>query len=197
MKYWVLKTGSLQNGVYLSAVPPDGPDAFEYRDGSSLIKGFPAPSDAQMGFSGDYPDSIKLYDFVANIDGLFIVSKKVKEIIEGLSVQNMEYLELTLFDHEMKISSTDYYILNLVGSVDCINMKDSKYRMDCLLEDRIDRIKELVLDENKIPPEAKIFRLVNKPEEYIVSDEVRNIFEVNGITNFRLFEAQGWDGLDI
>jgi len=194
MKYWILKTGSLQNGVCLSAVPPNGPDAFEYWDGDSLIKGFPTPSDAQMGFSEDYPDDIKLYDFVTNIDGLFIVSKKVKGVIEGLAVENMEYLQLTLFDHQMKIASTDYYILNLVGSID---MKDSEYRMDCLLEDRIDRIKKLVLDESKIPPEAKMFRLVNKPEEYIISDEVRKAFEENGITNFRLFEAQGWDGLDI
>lgn len=197
MKYWVLKTGSLQNGVYLSAVPPNGPDGFEYWDGISLIKKFPASSEAQMGFSDDYPDAIKLYDFVTNIDDLFIVSKKVKEIIEGLSVDNMEYFQLTLFDHQMKIAATDYYILNLVGSIDCIDMDETVCVMERLLKGRISDIDNLVLDESKIPPDAKMFRLANKPEEYIVSDAVRKVFEENGITNFKLLEAQGWDGLKI
>ncbi len=92
---------------------------------------------------------------------------------------------------------TDYYILNLVGSLDCIDMEKSEYRMGRIVKDRIKRIKNLVLDEDKIPAEAKIFRLVHKPDEYIVSDEVRKAFEENGIANFRLLEAQGWGGLDI
>jgi len=197
MKYWVLKTGSLENGVYLSAAPPNGPAGFEYWDGISLVEKFPVSIEAQMGFAADYPDAINLYDFVANIDDLFIVSKKVKEVIVGLGVGSMEYLQLTLFDHQMKVTTTDYYILNSVGSIDCIDMEKSEYRMGRIVKDRIKRIKNLVLDEDKIPPEAKIFRLVHKPDEYIVSDVVRKAFEKNGITNFGLFEAQGWDGLDI
>ncbi len=197
MSYWVLKIDSIQDAAFLSALPPNGPKSYKFQDGVSLINAFPPVGEAQMCFDDAYPDSTKLYDFVDNLSSVFIVSHKVKRIIEELDIESVEFLQLTLFDHKMNPANKEYYIMNLVGGIDCIDMDKSEYKMNRLVKGRIKFLDKLVLDESKIPTEAKIFRLSAKPNEYIIHDDVRKTFEQNGITNFKLFIAKNWDGLGI
>ena len=95
MAWWVL--GSRNDGAVIDARPKDGPEGWRYHVGTRLSVDY--PPDAAMGFSRNFPDNRKLYDFVTNTVRIYIVSPRVRRIVEELDGQNVEFLPLTLLDH--------------------------------------------------------------------------------------------------
>lgn len=142
MTYWILVADEQSDGAVLTYVPEDGPDDFEYSEGIPLLQDYPAQEDAVMVYDSDYPDQVKLYDFVPNLESILVVSVKVKEVLVGQGVENIEYLPITLWDHQKKPSSSDYFILNPLGGEKIIDMEKSEYRMSSLDEGQIKRIKK-------------------------------------------------------
>ena len=197
MKYWVILTAKLDDGVVLTSVPEDGPDDFEYDEGAPLLKGYPDRDEAVMVYDTDYPEGVKLYDILSSLDGIIVVSIKVKTIFDELGIDDVEYLPISLWDHQQKPVNADYYILNPVGSVEFIDMDNSEYRMDPLDEEQIGRIKKLVVNVDKIPKGANLFRAKTKTDQIFINSKVRGALKKAGVKGYKLFEAEGWDGLPI
>ena len=196
MKYWVFKVSAPEGGAYVSEVSSKGPKAFRYDKGESLLAEFPEEGMAGMYFDPDYPDETELFDFVDNINTLIIANKKVRDVLMSLELTNIEFLPIWLYDHQDQVASKEYAIINVLGSVDCIDMDKSEFDMDSLIETQIYSIDKLILDHKAIPDDAKIFRATTKLDEIFVHDDVKNAMETAGLEGCVFIEADGWDGMD-
>ena len=195
MKYWVFKVSAPEGGAYISEVPSKGPKSFRYDKGERLLSEFPKDDAAGMYFDPDYPDDTELFDFVDNINSLIIANKKVCDVLVALALPNIEFLPIWLYDQQDQVVSKEYAIVNVLGSVDCIDMEKSEIDMDSIIETQIYSIDNLVLDYDKIPEDASIFRATTKLDEIFVRDDVKNAMESAGLEGCVFIEADGWDGL--
>lgn len=197
MSYWVLFSAFKSDGAVLSSIPSPGPKGYEYRHGKILGDKFPAHDDAVMLFDSQYSEGIKLYDFIYTIDSVLVVNGKVKSILDDIGAEDLEYLPITVWDHQRNIASEDFFILNPIGGVEFIDMEESDFEFNPLNESQIVSIEELVVRDVDIPVGKKLFRASTKMDQIFISDEVKTAFEKAGVEGYKVFEAEGWDGLDV
>ena len=96
-------------------------------------------------------------------------------------------------DHQDKLVSEDYSILNVLGGEDIVDMEVSEYRMGRIIKTQISRIISLAVDYKNIPEDAHLFRASMKLDEFFISDELKKAFEKNNITGYCVMAADGWD----
>lgn len=193
MDYWILAEGKSEGGI-IDCYPEGSPKNYKFHKALPLADQFPAG--AAVKFSRNFPQFRKLEDFQPNTMGALIVSSRVRGVLNGLLVKNAEYLPVAVKDHKGDVVAPDYSILNLIGSEPAIDMKASVVDMNDLDEDQIDTVKKLVLDRRAIAPDAKIFRCSARRRLFMIRDDVKAAFEKAGLTGYRLFAADGWDGKD-
>jgi hypothetical protein len=191
--YWILTAQSREGGV-IDAYPRGSPDNYLFHKARPLADKF--PRDAVLKFSKNFPQFRKLEDFQPNTLGALIVARRVRELLDGLGVNNAEYLPVAVQDHEGKVAAPDYAILNLIGLEPAVDMKASVAEMDELDEDKVIKFKKLVVDRKAISPDARIFRCTVRPRLFMIRDDVKTAFEKAGLTGYRLFAADGWNGKD-
>ncbi|TEW52546.1 hypothetical protein [Psychromonas algicola] len=95
---------------------------------------YPKGDASSMYYDPAYPERIKLKDIIDNLDDVLIANQKVKTLLSEFGVKNIEYLPILLKDHQDKLVSEDYSILNVLGGVGIVYMEASEYRMDVLLK---------------------------------------------------------------
>lgn len=187
----------ISDAAVLTRVPKVGPKAYKYFKGISLLDECPSQDEMTMNYDDDYPEGIKLYDILSNIRDLIVANSKVKECLDGLGVANVEYIPISLLNHKKELVSQDYFILNPLCCENIIDMDKSEYRMDPLDEGQIASIDNMVVDFEQVAESAKFFRASKKKDSFFITDDVKQAFEAAEITGYKLFEAEGWDGLDI
>jgi hypothetical protein len=158
-------------------------DAFDLMYGRPRAKGW--PSDASFSMRADRKDNTILTDTLSNTDSLIIASEKLVALLRGRNVASMEYLPLTIFDHKKKPVKTQYYILNPVSLVDCVDVKASGGKASPLDPDALGSIERLVLDERRVPADRQIFRTKSYPQEYVVRKELAEAMDAAGIVGPR------------
>ncbi len=194
MKYFVLKTKSKDGGV-IGMYPPKSPAGWMFHKGQSLIDKFPKAAAVQ--FSNNFPEARKLYDFQENTLSALIVSERVRQLLESLGITNAEYLLVDIKDHKGQVVGKSYAILNLLGAEDAIDMEKGEYEMDPLDKDQIGQITRLAINKKGIRPGAKMFRCSKELRLVLINEEVHEAFKKAGLTGFKVFEAEGWEGFDI
>lgn len=194
MQYWILKDGGSEGSAMIDALPEGAPAKWKFHKGQPLASEF--PQDAKVRFSQNYPDDRRLYDFVETTIGLLVASERVKSIFENLDIENAEFLPITILDHAGGTAGENYFIVNLLGSADLIDMDRSDFRMGRVNKDQIKRMKRMVLASDKIPAGFKIGRASTMMRLYVMADEVKAAFEREGVTGYVALEADGWNGMD-
>src|SRR5262245_15243090 len=108
--------------------PPDNLGVKYYYMAEGKRIGNNYPSDAAIRMSDEYT-GIKLSSFLGNTQSYLIGSRAVKETIEGHCDTEIEYLPFTLYSPRGVVHSNDYFIINPIGSFDCLNLMacDIKY----------------------------------------------------------------------
>lgn len=133
---------------------------------------------------------IMLADFIPNVHRLFVVSDKLKSILMSAG-SAIEFFPVRIRNHKMRTDKRRYYCANVLEYVSCVDHDQSDYRTNNLLKDQIFRFKKLVLDESKIPPEKKIFRLGEMKHLIIVEETLANeIITVNNCSGMLLQEME-------
>ncbi len=119
-----------------------------------------------------------------------VFSSKLRELMRTMRIDNIQYFDLEIRNHEDGSRHTDYRIANIVGHVDCVD----KDRSDLKLWDNgdIKRIRRLVLDESRIPPELRIFRLSNRRILTVVHDSIRRATMSAGITGSVFYKPEDY-----
>ncbi len=194
MNYFVLITDAPDGGL-IEGYPPKSPSDWRFDEGQSLIKEY--PRGAAVQFSDNYPDARKLYDFQNNTLSAFIISERTRKLLESLEISNAEYLPVDIKDHKGQVVGKNYAFLNLLGGEDAIDMDKSDYKLNALDKSQIGLIRKIVINEKGIRPGAKMFRCTRERRVVLIREDVLEAFKKAGLTGFRVFDADGWDGLDI
>ncbi|NMO15318.1 hypothetical protein HPC49_20440 [Pyxidicoccus fallax] len=181
------------DGAVLDSVPDGGPEGWRYLVSERLAAEYP-PGGLLTGFSPNFPELRKLYDFVDNILDIRVVSDRVRCIILELAPDDVEFLPLTLVDHQRDVASRDYFIMNVVADRDVIDLDRSKVRMSHILPEDIDRVWNLVLKDD-IPPEGpRVFRPKHLRIYTMVTPTVQDALTRAGVTGVKFLPAHGWNG---
>ena len=191
--YWVLAAD--HSSAVLTELPEGGPRLYLLTEGKPL--GERIPTGARFCFSDHFPQLRKVYDFVTTTLGTLFVSDRVKQILEEMGARNCEFRPITLLNHKGKVASSSHFLLNVLGSEDAIDMAQTVCVMDAIEKDQILGIRKLVVKRDGISPEALIFRARTKMDEYFISQRLHEAFQREGITGYRVFPADGWDGMDL
>ncbi len=127
-------------------------------------------ADLVFDLSEDY--GVNLSDSIPNLLGLLIVSEKLKAILEKKANAQVEFLRIRLRNQKQKLVPKPYYIANVLGSIECVNLKKSKYTRSEINPDQMHRIKKLVLDEQRIGAEANLFRLKERLRVFVAREDL-------------------------
>jgi hypothetical protein len=125
------------------------------------------PQDAKVYMSQENP-GIKLSDVLGNTKNFLMVSRDLKEVVEKHCGDKVEYLPFTLYDHRKRVYSKDYFILNPLGTFDCLDLRKSDIVWGESDPDRIVRIEEHVLDRRKVEDAPQLFRIDRHPTAYVL-----------------------------
>ncbi|NTX05921.1 imm11 family protein [Myxococcus sp. CA040A] len=194
MKYFVFKITNGEAG-FIDSYPRGGPAEWKFDEGISLAREF--PMGGEVSFSASYPDHRNLYDFQFNLMSDLLVSGRARKLIELLEVTNAEWLPVVLKDHKGNVVGPDYAFLNLQGAEDAIDLDRSVFRMNAIAKDQISRVKKLVLKHDAISPQAKMFRCAMHRRLILIREDVHAAFEHAGLTGFKVYNAEGWNGLEL
>jgi len=194
MKYFVFTTQGIEAG-FIDSYPRNSPTEWKFAEGISLAKDF--PMGGEVSFSDNFPDDRNLYDFQSNLMNGQLVSGRARKLIETLELTNAEWLPVVVKDHKGNIVGPDYAFLNLLGAEDAIDLERSVYKKDHLEEDQIGRIKKLVLKPASISPQAKMFRCTMQRRLILIREDVHAAFVEAGLTGFKVYNAEAWNGLEL
>lgn len=132
-------------------------------------------------------DEYKVYDKIENNTMMPIVSEKFKNLIESLSIPNLQFLALDNIKDSNGEFLNNYYFMNVleVLETDVIDLETSIFKYSNVRNEVILRIIEHSIRYNKI--NHSIFRIrLNKYSNsgIIISDEIRKLMIENNITGF-------------
>ena len=154
-----------------------------FEDAHKLKRGTPVagyfPDDALFRMDSDFPKDIKLADNVRNGGGFILVSKALKVIIEQNNENNVEYLPI-------KINPLDIR--------DAIDLDRSKIVWNNINPEIISSCKKLVLKEEKIPPNFKIFRIKYFYRRVLLSYGLVELIKRSGFSGIALVDVKDFKG---
>jgi len=171
--------------VYIDQPPEDiGLYSYCMARGERIGERYPDP--ANIFLRTEYP-GIKLASLLGNTLNYLIVNSAMKQIIAEASNSELELLSFNLYNHKKRIHSTDYWIINPIGTIDCLNLTASeiKYMPDGV---RVIAVKKIVLDPGKLSMEPTLFRIKENPGKYVINTTLAKSFQEREFTNIFLEE---------
>jgi hypothetical protein len=165
---------------------------FMLAEGVPLLKEW--PGDVFCKMSPKYPKDIRLTD---NLHGgsYPVISKGLKEKIAALAgASSIEFLPVTIFNHKGRVASKDYFILNPVGSVDCIDLEKSGVTWNAIDETDISHFEQLVLKRKTVPAEVSVFRLKHQTGTILVRRSLAKQLSSDGFTGLHFLEPATYKG---
>lgn len=132
-------------------------------------------------------------DFLKNDNGWFVVSEKLREILELMNTE-IQFLPIKIFEKESKIELPNYYIANILRVVDALCLEKSDY-----FESNVKKIgKVYTVAKYGIFAEktekSDVFKLANHQVIPIfVSEHFKNVIEERGITGIALSEIRVYE----
>lgn len=130
---------------------------------------------------------VRLNDFVSNKFGRLVVSERVRKILEAEPIE-IEWLPIRLFDQKKREIQAPYFVANLVGTVECIDVERSEFSRSSAFPDSIFILRRLILDRARVPENTPLFRLNQMPQTLIVRADLVEKFQTAGVTGFSLLE---------
>ncbi len=152
------------------------------------------PADAKIHMSPDRT-GLKLGSLLGNTNSFLQLHRDVKELIAteharrgGKSV--IEYLPFVLINHKGRPHSSDYFLVNPIGSRDCLNRKLSVVRYFEGDPEKVVGIDRLVVDPDKLKDAPPVFRIKETIDEYVFDEELKTAIEARGFTNLSFREIE-------
>jgi len=171
----------IDDGAFLKEFSIKKIEDIEFQKSIKLADRF--PDDVVMAMDNEDPNWRVLYDVVNNLNSLLIVSDAFKKLLEDFDIGQAEFLKIKIKDQRDKIVKEDFYIVNLLDSVNYINTKESTIDYSALDSSRVSSIRNIILQEDCIPKDRALFRSRIMPNRYVISQELEK--------NIRIRELEG------
>jgi len=165
-------------------------DVYDLKSGVSFADSF--PSGAEFPMSPDFPNNMLLTDNVMNEEGLLVGSGRLRRFLESRGTRLLEYLPVAIRNHKDKIASKDYFVLNPIRAIECLNEELSGAERDLILPDEIDLVRKLVLDVEKIDIDREIFRIARFPKVTVVHRKLADLIDKENFTGIRWLELSNY-----
>lgn len=146
--------------------------------------------DENFCFYYDENEGNRVTDFLANDKGWFLVSAKLREVLESLNTE-IQFLPVKIMERKSQKELPDYYIANVLRVVDALCLEKSVYSEVYIekLGTIYNVIKYGIFAEKT--EKSDVFKLANRQEVPIfVSENLKNRIEEEGITGIDLLEIR-------
>jgi hypothetical protein len=152
--------------------------AFQLERGISREETWPVDVTCEM--SQEFPKDIELTDNLHG-SGFFVVSRRLRDFMTKYGVGNVEYLPVQILNHKKKLASKDYFILNPLSVIDCVDVEASEVEWDVVRKDFIESCESLVVRDSLVPTGIHVFRPKHLESDILVRSEL-----VDGLKAARL-----------
>lgn len=157
---------------------------YALNSGVSLSADF--PRDALFRMDPDHPRAVKLPEQIPNLDRLLVVSGAIKDFLEGENLDNVEFLQVAIWNHKGRVASEDYWIVNTLTVVDCVDKEASDIKWNALDADKIASCESLVLHEEQIDSELRILRPKHLTDVVLVRRDLAEALTIHGFSGVDL-----------
>ena len=147
------------------------------------------PDDAKIYLKPKSPGT-KLTSLIGNSRGYLIVNEEMKNVILSECMCEIEVLPFVLYDHKKRILTTEYYIVNPIGTVACVNREASDIVYLDSTKAEIVKVKKFVLDPDKAMNAPALFRVPENPRAYFAKENLVKAFQDHQFTNVFLTEVE-------
>lgn len=115
---------------------------------------------------------------------IFLASPKVQKFFDEHNIKNLQCIDVDILNASDKILE-GYKIINILDKIDCVDFEASD--LTFFDSGTMDSINELVLDENKIPKQTKMFILDKSLNAIMVHESLKELIEQSDLTGFQFF----------
>lgn len=148
------------------------------------------PSRVRMEMQPESP-GLKLATLLGNLMGYLIVHQSAKELIESMEgAGNVEYFNFQLANHKGRLHSADYWIVNPLGAVDCLDRAASDVTWAPSDPTRCLSVNRCVLLADRIPEGHHLFRIPEDVREYFIDEMLAARMKEMRFTNVYLDEVE-------
>ena len=182
--YFILRSEVLDGYCAIFLTPTGMPDIYKPATGVRMGDAYPPGLRFQMAKE---EKGLKIADVIPNALGYFMVSARMKNLLEQHSGVEIEFLRFTLINHRGRVASEDCYIANVIGSQDWVDAEKSEGARKAGNSSRFLFLRRLVLDDQKVNPEVRLFRTVAVPRLPIVRQDFKDLMEREGMTGLTFY----------
>jgi hypothetical protein len=140
------------------------------------------PPRARIYMDANHPGK-KLSALIGNSNGLFIASRELKDVIEKHCGDTVEYLPVSIFDHRKRLASKDYFVINPLVKVDCLDLQKSTYDRDDDDPDMFFDV-EPVIDRTKVEGAPQLFRILQSTSDILLGYDLVGEIDDRDFSNF-------------
>lgn len=147
--------------------PPPAVGIAFYRMAEGDPMGADYPQDVPWQMCREIPGK-KLPSLIGTSCGYLVVARPLKEVFEQAGVP-IECLPFTLLDHKKRVASRDYFIINPLGTFDCLDLQKSHITWSQKVPGAVLDLDKPVLDPKKIGHASDLFRILEDPTIIVLS----------------------------
>ncbi len=140
-----------------------------------------------------FPKDIELADNMSST-GLIVVSNGIKELLTEAGTSDVEFLPLTIRNHKEKVAAEDYWIINPLNVIECIDTDASAAVFSPLKKDLITSCAQLVFTPDSIPEDCKVFRPKFMPTIILIRADIAAELTDSGFSGLSFVVPQKFTG---
>lgn len=116
---------------------------------------------------------------VVNVGPMRLVSPKFVQLIQKMKISNVQFFDVKIEASDFELS--DYKLMNIIGKYDCMDEDKSEVELDD--DGDIFNLRNLVLDEKRIPGDLQLFLLGRESSAVIlIHEKLKQAMEKAGLT---------------
>ncbi|MDH5179687.1 MAG: hypothetical protein OEZ39_17680 [Gammaproteobacteria bacterium] len=147
-------------------------------------------TNAYVTMDDSFPKDKKMADNIRVIGAGFVISGRLKEFLESKQIVNVQYIPITIINHNGNAEDAEYFVLHPHGAIDCIDMENSVFEWCTIDPKTIDYFDEFVINEDKIDPNRLLFRPKYYSEIVLIRKDLAEEIVALGFTGIDFEEAE-------
>lgn len=174
--------------AYIENIGSNVYDKSKMTAGVSLKKDFSKATTFNLSEDG----GDMLADFVDNTSGVLIASSTARAVLESEGVKDAEaeYLPFTLKDKRGRPTRSEFFVVNLLRKVACMDQDKSDFTQSPVNKTKILGVSSLTVVSSKIPKDVKLFRLGEHPRVIVIRSNLVKRIKAEKLTGLS-FREQG------
>jgi hypothetical protein len=161
----------------------DEPAGFDF---THWISGEPMVSPQAIELVGDTDSPTTLSDVLLTGFQLQVFSPRLVSLLADVGIENVQYLPISIVNHETREVETSYQIANIVGAIDCLDLNNAVHARSRSSGNILRVFKFRLLPEKIVALPGRqpplLFRLGEFKQHLLAHESVKQACQKAGIT---------------